>query len=52
MSLIDELIEEGIEKGVKVIKLWQQGVKPLLIANMLDLSLEQVKKLIHDFEAK
>jgi predicted transposase/invertase (TIGR01784 family) len=68
MSLYDELIAEGIEKGekqgiekgekqgiekaMKVIKLWQQGVKPTLIANMVDLSLEQVNKVIADFQSK
>jgi predicted transposase/invertase (TIGR01784 family) len=44
--------KQGIEKGMKVIKLWQQGVKPALIANMVDLSLEQVNKVIYDFQSK
>jgi Putative transposase, YhgA-like len=56
MSIFEELIEEGIEKGIekgmKVIKLWQQGVKPTLIANMVSLSIEQVNKVISDFESK
>jgi predicted transposase/invertase (TIGR01784 family) len=68
MSLIDELIEEGIEKGeklgiekgekqgiekgMKVIKLWLQGVQLSLIANMVGLSLEQVNKVIADFQSK
>ena len=63
MSLYDELIaegiekgekqgiEKGIEKGMKVIKLWQQGVKTNLIANVVDLSLEQVNKIISDFQS-
>jgi predicted transposase/invertase (TIGR01784 family) len=60
MSIFEELIEEGLQKGIekgiekamKVIKLWQQGVKPTLIANMVGLSIEQVNKVISDFESK
>jgi predicted transposase/invertase (TIGR01784 family) len=49
---IEKGIEQGIEKGMKVIKLWQQGVKPTLIANMVGLSIEQVNKVIVDFQSK
>ena len=59
MSFIDELFEEGkkigIEKGIKtsilIIKHWQKGTDLHMIANLTGLSLEQVKKVIADFES-
>ncbi len=50
-EFIEEGIEEGIEKGMKVIKLWQQGVELPMIANMLDLPLERIEKVIADFQS-
>jgi flagellar biosynthesis/type III secretory pathway protein FliH len=63
MSFIDELFEEGFKKGFKIgfeegckkvillIKHWQKGMEPQMIANLTGLTIEEVKKLIADFEA-
>ena len=62
MTIFDEVEQKGIDKGLEqgrtqgieksAIKLWQKGIQPSMIANLLDLSIEQVQKLIADFQAK
>jgi hypothetical protein len=44
--------EKGIEKGVakSVVKLWQKGIEPTMISNLLDLTLEQVEHIIADWQ--
>ena len=58
MSIFEEIeqkgIEEGIEKGVEktLLKLWHKGMEPNIIANYLDLEIEQVEKIIRIFLSK
>ena len=44
--------QEGIEKGIEksVVKLWQKGIEPSMISNLLDLTLEQVEHIIADWQ--
>ena len=46
-------IEKGIEKGIKesidVLKHWQKGMKPPMIANVLNLPIAEVEQIIAEF---
>ena len=50
-------IEKGIEKGkgegikesIDVIKHWQRGMQPPMIANVLNLSIAEVEQIIAEF---
>ena len=46
-------IEKGIEKGIKesidVLKHWQKGMKPPMIANVLNLPIVEVEQIIAEF---
>ncbi|MBL7814261.1 MAG: Rpn family recombination-promoting nuclease/putative transposase [Saprospiraceae bacterium] len=49
---IEEGIEKGIEKGTfdSIIKLWQKGIEPNMISNLLDLDIQHVNQIIADFQ--
>ena len=59
MSIIEELIEEGVAKGMSqgltkgmaTIKFWQKGMSIPVIAQKLDLTIVEVKKIIADFKS-
>jgi CRISPR/Cas system CMR subunit Cmr6 (Cas7 group RAMP superfamily) len=48
-------IEKGIEQGIEqerrknVVNLWQKGIEPVLISNLLNLTIEYVERVIADF---
>ena len=60
MTIFDEIEEKALDKGrtegrtegIHVIKLWLQNVSILKIAESLDLTVEQVKKLIANFQSQ
>ena len=54
MTIFDEIEQKGIEKGIEIValKLWQKGVQPSMIADLLDLPIERVEELTANFEEK
>ena len=42
---------KGEAKAIDVIKHWQKGMEPLMIANVLDLPIKQVEHIIAQFQA-
>ena len=42
---------KGEAKAIDVIKHWQKGMKPPMIANVLDLPIKQVEHIIAQFQA-
>jgi hypothetical protein len=53
----DTLYIRGEEKGVEkerrqnVLNLWRNNIEPSMISNLLDLPIEQVKRIINDFQS-
>ncbi len=41
-------VEKGVEKGIAIsaVRLWKNGVEPPMIANLLDLPIEDVERII------
>ena len=50
MTIFDEFELQGIEKGIEIvaIRLWRKGVEVNIIADLLDLSFEQVERMTVD----
>ena len=50
---LEEGLEKGKSKGIKesidVIKHWQKGMKPPMIANVLNLPIKEVEQIIAEF---
>ena len=48
--------EKGIEKGIEkernknVLSLWQNGIEPLMISNLLNLPIEKIETIIDEFQ--
>jgi predicted transposase YdaD len=44
--------KEGLEEGLKksVIALWQNDIEPYMVANFLNLEIEQVERFIAEFK--
>lgn len=51
MFIYEEIEQNGIEEGFEkaLLKLWQKGMQPNIIANYLDLQIEQVEKVINTY---
>lgn len=45
---VEKGVEKGIEKGIAIsaVRLWKNGVEPPMIANLLDLPIEDVERII------
>jgi predicted transposase YdaD len=62
MSIFEEFIEEGIEKGEKqgiekanretIIRSWKNGIEISMIANITGLDIAKIKGVIADFQSK
>jgi hypothetical protein len=48
----DTLYLRGEEKGIEksAIKLWQKGIEPSMISNLLDFTLEQVETILVEWQ--
>ena len=45
----DEGKGEGIKESIDVLKHWQRGMKPPMIANVLNLPIKEVEQIIAEF---
>jgi hypothetical protein len=50
----DTLYLRGTEKGIEksVLKLWQKGMESTMISNLLDLPIEQVERIIAEYQSE
>ena len=42
-------VEKGIKESIDVLKHWQKGMKPPMIANVLNLPIVEVEQIIAEF---